>query len=147
MPEPRATDQGFTLIEILVVVLIIGLLTTLVATTLFSRADDAKRTLAEAQLQKVSQSLELYKLDNGRYPTTEQGLDALAREPLSEPRPRRYPPDGYLKAKDLRDPWDSPFAYRQPGDHNTASYDLLSLGPDGQEGSEDDLGNWDNGDY
>ena len=145
MIDLRRRESGFTLMEILVVVLIIGLLTTLVASRLLSRADDAKITLAGAQLQKVAQALELYKLDNGRYPTTEQGLDALVTEPLSDPRPRRFPPGGYLKRADLEDPWGVTFDYAQPGSRNTFSYDLFSWGPDGQEGGEADITNWENG--
>jgi general secretion pathway protein G len=139
-------ESGFTLIEILIVVTIIGLLMTFVASNLFSQAAGAKRTLAGGQLQKVSDALELYRLQNGRYPTTEQGLSALVRKPTSEPIPRSYPPGGYLQEKQLRDPWSNEYKYVAPGRNNTFGFDLSSLGPDGREGGEGDdadIVNWD----
>ena len=136
-------NDGFSLMEILVVVLIIGLLTTLLATTLLPRFTESQVTIAGAKIQKISQALELYRLDNGIYPTNDQGLEALVREPTSEPRPRRYSPQGYLKAGDLVDPWGLSFLYQQPGDHNAYSYDLTSQGPDATAASEDDISNWD----
>ena len=133
--------SGFTLMEILVVVLLIGMLMTLVSTRLFSRLDESKITLAGGQLQKLSQQLELYKLDNGRYPTGGQGLRALVTEPNEEPIPRRYPKSAYARSADLQDPWGTQYTYEQPGTHNAHSYDLFSLGPDGVA-SEDDVTNW-----
>jgi general secretion pathway protein G len=135
-------NAGFTLIEIMIVVLIIGMLTTLVATTIFGRLEQSKVDIAGMQIQKLSQALELYKLDNGVYPTSEQGLDALVHEATSEPRPRRFPPGGYANPKDLVDPWQSQFKYARPGQNNPHSYDLYSLGSDGVEGGEADVGNW-----
>ena len=140
------SSQGFTLIEILVVVLIIGLLSAVLATNLIGRADDAKIQLAATQIRNIEQSLELYRLDNGRYPTAEQGLAALVREPASEPRPRRYPPGGYVKRDALLDPWGSPYEYQFPGDQNAHSFDLSSFGADGLDGGEGnaaDIVNWD----
>ena len=136
-------NQGFTLMEMLIVVLIIGLLTTLLASTLIPRFSASQVTICSAKIQKISQALELYKLDNGIYPTPDQGLEALVREPSSEPAPRRYPPSGYLKAGDLVDPWGMTIEYQAPGQHNAYSYDLVSSGPDAQVGSEDDVTNWD----
>jgi general secretion pathway protein G len=139
-------SPGFTLIEILVVVLIIGLLSAVLATNLIGRADDAKIQLAATQIRNLEQSLELYRLDNGRYPTSEQGLEALVREPASEPRPRRYPPGGYVKSDGLIDPWGMPYEYQFPGEWNTHSFDLSSFGADGLEGGEGnsaDITNWD----
>lgn len=138
----RRWRDGFTLMEMLVVVLLIGMLMTLVGTRLFSRLDESKITIADSKLQKLAQQLELYKLDNGRYPTTNQGLAALVSEPVEEPRPRRYPPGGYARKADLLDPWGTPYEYLQPGSHNSYSYDLFSLGPDGAQGG-DDVTNWD----
>ena len=140
------SSQGFTLIEILVVVLIIGLLSAVLATNLIGRADDAKIQVAATQIRNIEQSLELYRLDNGRYPTAQQGLAALVREPTSEPRPRRYPPGGYVKRDALQDPWGSPYEYQLPGDQNSHSFDLSSFGADGLEGGEGnaaDIVNWD----
>ncbi|MFQ5697479.1 MAG: type II secretion system major pseudopilin GspG [Myxococcota bacterium] len=139
MPRP---PKGFTLIEILVVVLIIGLLTTILATNLLGRADEAKIQLATTQLRNLERSLELYKIDNGRYPTQDQGLDALVHEPSTEPLPRHYPRGGYLRSDALTDPWGVPFRYRQPGERNPYSFDLYSLGPDGVEGGDGDIVNW-----
>jgi general secretion pathway protein G len=135
-------NDGFTLLEIMVVVIIIGMLMTLVGTAIFRRLDTAKIDIAGMQIQKLSQSLELYKLDNGTYPTSEQGLDALVREPTSEPRAKRYPPGGYATSKDLVDPWQNAFKYQRPGQNNPNSYDLYSYGPDGVQGGEQDIGNW-----
>jgi general secretion pathway protein G len=139
-------QTGFTLMEILIVVTIIGLLMTFVAPTLFAESGKAKRTIAERELLKIGEALELYKLQNGRYPTTEQGLAALVRKPTSEPVPSSYPPGGYLNEKQLVDPWGSTFRYESPGRNNTFSFDLSSLGPDGREdgeGEDADLVNWD----
>jgi general secretion pathway protein G len=141
----RHDARGFTLLEILIVVMIVGLLMSFVATRFLSRTTEAKIRLAETQLRQLQQALELYKLDNGRYPTHEQGLDALAHEPTSEPVPRHYPSGGYLETKQLRDPWDNPVQYSIPGEHNAHSYDLFSYGPDGTEGGEGenkDIVNW-----
>ena len=136
---------GFTLMEILVVVLIIGLLTTVLATNLLSRADDAKIQLAQTQIRQLEMQLEMYKLDNGRYPSEDQGLAALVREPSGEPRARHYPPGGYVKADAVIDPWDTPYQYRRPGQHNAHSFDLYSLGPEGTEGTDGggtEIANW-----
>ncbi len=141
----RDIPPGFTLIEILVVVLIIGLLTTVLATNLIGRAEDAKIKLAHTQIKNLSDQLELYRLDNGRYPTTGQGIDALAREPSSEPAPRHYPGGGYVKRDGLVDPWGKVYRYDAPGSHNTHSFDLSSHGGDGVEGGGDDVTNWDEG--
>jgi len=144
-PHSRSED-GFTLLEILIVVTIIGLLMAFVANNFFSRAEDAKNTLAEAQVQKITQALEVYRLDNGRYPTSDQGLDALVREPQSEPAPRRYPPGGYVKLRDIQDPWGGKLQYEAPGRTNTFGFDLCSPGPDGVPangaGDSDDICNY-----
>lgn len=141
----RDDVRGFTLIEILVVVLIIGLLTTVLATNLIGRAEEAKVKLARTQIKNLGDQIELYRLDNGRYPSEGQGLEALVREPSSEPRPRNYPPGGYVKTEALIDPWGTGYQYRVPGEHNTHSFDLFSFGPDGTEGGEGidrDIVNW-----
>ncbi len=139
-------EQGFTFLEIMIVVIIIGMLMTLVATNILSRQDEAKVKIAQSQIHKLAQALEFYRLDNGRYPTTEQGLQALVTQPTGEPRPKRYPPNGYGRRADLIDPWQSNFHYEQPGQHNSHSYDLYSFGTDGLQGGEGtnaDIGNWD----
>jgi general secretion pathway protein G len=137
-------SPGFTLIEILVVVLIIGLLASVLATNLIGRGQEAQIKLVATQIQKLEASLEMYKLDNGRYPTQEQGLDALVRQPSGDPQPKRWSP--YAKANQIKDPWGMPYQYRYPGEHNTHSFDLYSFGPDGTEGGDDefaDITNWD----
>ena len=138
--------QGFTLIEILIVVGIIGLLASVLITNLIGRAGQARVDLTSTQIRQLEQALEMYKLDNGRYPTEEQGLAALVREPSSAPIPRRYNPGGYLKADSITDPWGMRYQYKRPGVHNAHSFDLFSVGPDGVEGGEGesaDITNWD----
>jgi general secretion pathway protein G len=122
---------GFTLLEIMIVVFIIGLLATLVAPKLLGRAEDARRTKAVADMKAVQQALELYRLDTGDYPTTAQGLDALVRRPETPPLPRTWKPEGYLDRVPL-DPWGAPYVYAAGGGRFT----LKSLGADGIEGGE-----------
>ena len=139
-------NQGFTLIEILVVVAIIGILMTTIATTFLGRADRAKYDLAGSQVTQLEAALEMYKIDNGRYPTQDQGLAALVTKPTGEPVPRRWLP--YAKAKQIKDPWRNPFQYRVPGEHNPHSFDIWSFGSDGKSGGEGvdaDIGNWHEG--
>ena len=125
--------KGFTLVEILVVVVILGLLATLVVPRVIGRGEEAKRTAALVQVREIEQALDLFKLDNGFYPTTEQGLQALIEKPGISPEPRRYRESGYMK-KIPQDPWGGEYIYRSPGDHD--EYDLFSTGPDGEEGGE-----------
>ncbi len=143
----REREDGFTLLEILIVVTIIGLLMGFLANSFIGRADEAKRTLAQAQVNKLSQALEVYRLDNGRYPTTEQGLEALVREPTIEPAPRRYQPGGYTDKSQLADPWGGKLTYEAPGRNNTSGFDICSNGPDGVAATgspeSDDLCNYD----
>ena len=126
-------EAGFTLIEIMVVVFILGLLVTLVAPRIVGRTDEARRVKAVADVKKIEEALHLYKLDNGTYPTTDQGLDALVTRPETGNVPRRWNPDGYLEAVPV-DPWGNPYVYRAPG--TDGPYDLMSLGADGEPGGE-----------
>ena len=142
--------QGaFTLIEIMAVVIIIGLLTTIVGAAIFQQVDKGRVTTAKAQISSLEGVLELYRMDNGRFPSSEQGLEALVRAPSGDPAPRNYPPGGYLKGgKVPLDPWSSPYYYEAPGQHNRYSFDLWSHGADGSAGGEGidaDFGNWDDG--
>ncbi len=142
---PRAPEAGFTLIEIMAVVLIIGLLGTVVGVAVFQRVDIARATTAKTQIKRLEGALETYRMDNARYPTTEQGLRALVDAPTSEPAPRNYPPGGYLNGALPRDPWGEPYQYESPGSHNSHTFDLWSYGADGQpggEGPDADVGNW-----
>jgi general secretion pathway protein G len=125
---------GFTLIELMIVVIIIAALAAMVAPNLIGRSDEAKAKIAQGDLQSLDTTLKLYRLDKGSYPTTEQGLAVL----LASPGPGREP---YLE-KPAKDPWQRNYIYKYPGAHRPASYDLFSAGRDGREGSEDDIKNW-----
>lgn len=131
--------NGFTLIELMLVVVIIGILVSIVVPKLTGRTKRARNTAAQMGIQNVSTSLDAFELDLGRYPTTEEGLDALIHRPASlAPEDEWNGP--YLKELPL-DPWKRPLVYRYPGE-NTVDFDLVSLGPDGQEGSADDIANY-----
>jgi general secretion pathway protein G len=144
--QARSQD-GFTLIEIMAVVLIMGLLMTVVGVNIKAQIDKARLATAKGQITNLESALEFYRMDNGRYPSTEQGLEALVREPSADPKPRNYPPGGYLKKSDgILDPWGEPFQYEAPGSRNVHSYDLWTQGADaspGGEGGDADIGNWD----
>ena len=138
----RKRRSGFTLVEILVVVVILGLLATLVIPRVVGRGEEAKRTATLVQIRALEQALDLYKLDNGFYPTTEQGLEALVSKPSGMPEPMNFRKDGYMKKVPV-DPWGRPYVYRSPGEHGET--DILSFGPDGAEGGEEDdrdITNW-----
>jgi general secretion pathway protein G len=126
-----AQPQGFTLIEILVVVFIIGLLATIVSVNVIGQTDTARITKAKAELKELEQGLHLYKLDNGIYPTTEQGLKALVQRPTSGPAPRKYDPEGYVQ-KIPEDPWGNSYVYLSDGQ----TFVLRCLGADGEPGGE-----------
>ena len=136
MQHHQRGSEGFTLLEILIVVTIIGVLMAVVAPRFLGRAEEAKVKLAQVQVDKIAGTIDLYRLDNGTYPTTDQGLAALVSQPTSGPQPRRYQAGGYARDKDLQDPWGGPLVYVAPGAVNTSSFDLCSLGPDGQPGGE-----------
>jgi general secretion pathway protein G len=123
--------RGFTLIEIMVVVVIIGILAALIAPSVIGRIDQARVTSAKADLKSIEAALELYRLDNFRYPTTDQGLKALVINP-NDPTTRNWRAEGYLKQLP-KDPWGNPYVYTSPGT-NGAPFDLISLGADGQVG-------------
>ncbi len=132
----HATRQrGFTLIEIMVVMVILGLLVAIVAPNIMGRSDEAKVTIARTQLKNVQSALDLYRLDNSQYPSTQQGLEALVSKPSGSPEPKNWNPDGYLKSVP-EDPWGNPFQYVSPG--TEGPYDLYSYGSDGQEGGDGD---------
>lgn len=137
---------GFTLIEIMAVVLIIGLLTAIVGTAIFGQIDRANVTTARTQIKQLEAALDFYRMDNGRYPTTEQGLDALVNPPTIEPVPRNYRPEGYLQGGRVpADPWGMPYEYESPGTHNAYGVDIWSFGADsepGGNGVDADIGNW-----
>ena len=135
--------RGFTLIEIMVVIVIIGLLSALVGPRLIGQSDEAKRKTTATQIAQLEQVLGLFQLDNGFYPTTEQGLEALVKEPSLPPEPLNYKKGGYMK-KVPKDAWGRDFIYRCPGEHG--DFDIMSYGSDGKEGGEGtaaDITNWD----
>ncbi len=143
--RPRKKNKGFTLIEIMVVVVILGVLAALVIPNIMSRPDQAKGTTAQADIKAISSALELYRLDNGFYPSTEQGLEALVSRPDNDPIPANWNSDGYLKRLP-KDPWGHAYQYEIPGVKNTGSFDLYSFGANGRQGGEGlnaDIGNWD----
>jgi len=137
-------ESGFTLVEMLLVVMIIATLAAMIIPRFAGRAKEAKVTAATADVQSsIAAALDLYELDNGAFPTTEQGLAALIAVPSAPPAPSRWR-GPYLKKKGgIVDPWGNPYAYRAPGVHNAEDYDLYSFGPDGKEGGVDDITNWD----
>ncbi|MBK5274443.1 MAG: type II secretion system major pseudopilin GspG [Desulfuromonadales bacterium] len=137
--------NGFTLIEIMVVIVILGLLAALVGPKLMGRTDDAKVTDARVQIKNIETALKLYKLDNGSYPATEQGLSALVEKPTVGVIPKTYKDGGYLESKKVpKDPWGNDYLYISPGEHG--DYDLFSYGADGAKGGDGknaDITSWD----
>ena len=134
-------NKGFTLIELMIVVIIIAALAAMVVPRLGSRSEQAKVAVAEADIgSNIGLALKLYKLDNGRYPTTSQGLKGLLSKSTSSPVPSNW--NGPYLERDPLDPWKNTYQYKSPGSHNADSYDLYSLGTDGVEGTEDDVNNW-----
>lgn len=140
----KHSERGFTLIEIMVVIIILGILASYVAVRLTGQTEDARRTQAKVQIQGFETALELYKLDNGSYPSTEQGLQALVEPPTVGKLPRKWREGGYLKkGKVPKDPWQNDYIYRSPGDHG--EYDIMAYGDDnepGGEGKDEDVNNW-----
>ncbi|GAB6909457.1 pseudopilin, cryptic, general secretion pathway [Desulfosarcina cetonica] len=137
--------RGFTLIELMVVIVILGILAGLIVPRIMSRPEQAKRVKARMQIESISTALKLYKLDNGAYPTTEQGLQALVESPSSGNVPKNWRKGGYLeKGKVPSDPWSNDFVYLSPGTHD--DFDIISYGADGAAGGEDnnaDINSWD----
>lgn len=142
-PARRRTQQGFTLIEIMVVVVIIGILASVVVPRIMDNPDKARIAKAKNDIQALESALEMYKLDNYVYPTTDQGLEALVSQPASDPVPPNWKKGGYIK-KLMTDPWGNDYLYLSPGEHGEV--DIYSLGADGAPGGSGvnaDIGNWD----
>jgi general secretion pathway protein G len=141
------TRQGFTLIEIMAVVVIMGLLAGIVGAAVIGNLNQARTQTAGAQIKQLSSALTFYQMDNGRFPTTDQGLQALVEKPAGSPEPRNYRPGGYLDSKTIpKDPWGGTYQYVSPGTQNPQSFDLWTLGADGTpggEGPDQDVSNWD----
>lgn len=137
----RSLRRGFTLIELLLVMVILAVLAALVLPKFTGRTEDANKTAAQTQISSLfSVALDLYEADNGRYPTTAQGLAALRTLPTAAPEPKKWK-GPYLKSDIPDDPWGNAYIYRSPGQKNPDGYDIVSPGPDGREGTEDDISN------
>jgi general secretion pathway protein G len=137
-----AAQRGFTLIEIMVVVVILGILAAIAVPRIMDRPDTARLAKAKQDVRVVESALKLYRLDNFQYPTTEQGVQALVTKPSIQPEPKNWKPGGYLD-RIPEDPWGNPYRYRNPGEHG--EIDVYSLGRDnrpGGEGVDADIGNW-----
>lgn len=135
----RNKQQGFTLLEVMVVIVILGILASMVVPNLMGNKDKADIQKAVSDIVALENSLDMYKLDNSIYPTTEQGLEALTQKPTGSPEPRNYREDGYVKRLP-QDPWRNDYLLLSPGENG--KLDVFSVGPDGQAGTEDDIGNW-----
>lgn len=139
----RATAQaGFTLIEVMVVVVILGILAAVVVPNVMGAPGKARMTAAQNDVKGLESALDYYKLDNFQYPSTQQGLEALVTRPSGEPQPRNYKAEGYIKSL-KKDPWGNPYQYMNPG--KNGAIDIFSYGADGKpggEGEDADIGNW-----
>ncbi|WP_067704227.1 MULTISPECIES: type II secretion system major pseudopilin GspG [unclassified Erwinia] len=131
---------GFTLLEIMVVIVILGLLASLTIPSLMGNKEKADRQKARSDIATLENSLDMYRLDNHRYPTTEQGLEALVEKPELSPIPKNYPEQGYIRRLP-RDPWGNDYQLLNPGDHS--AIDVFSFGPEGEGAREQYIGNWD----
>lgn len=135
-------QQGFTLLEIMIVIVILGVLGSMVVPNLLANKDRADQQKAMTDISSLEQSLDMYRLDNSSYPNTDQGLDSLVNKPTASPEPRSYRQGGYIKRLP-EDPWGNEYQYLNPGEHG--SFDIFTLGADNQEGGEgldQDIGNW-----
>jgi general secretion pathway protein G len=144
--HPARRARGFTLIEIMVVVIIIGLLAAVIVPSVINKVDEARVSKAKADIASLETALTMYRLDNSKYPTTDQGLQALVVQP-TDPSIRHWRQGGYLQ-RISKDPWGADYQYSLPGTHGK-EYDLFTLGSDGQpggDGSAADIGNWNIGD-
>ena len=144
MIRKKSDNRGFTLIELMVVIVILGILAGLIIPRIMGRPEEARRMKARIQIESIETSLQLYKLDNGNYPTTDQGLQALVEAPTVGQLPRAWREGGYMeKGKVPKDPWRTEYVYLSPGVNG--DYDLSSYGPDeepGGEGNDADINSW-----
>jgi general secretion pathway protein G len=144
MSANRCNNRGFTLIELMVVIIILGILAGLIVPRIMGRPEEARQMKAKVQIESIETALKLYKLDNGYYPTTEQGLQALVQPPAVGRLPNAWREGGYLeKSKVPKDPWGNEYVYLSPGIHG--DFDLISYGADGEPGGggkDQDINNW-----
>ena len=135
----RNKQKGFTLLEVMVVIVILGILASMVVPNLMGNKDKADQQKAVSDIVALENALDMYRLDNSIYPTTEQGLEALVQKPTISPEPRNYREGGYVKRLP-QDPWRNDYLLLSPGEQG--KIDIFSAGPDGQPGTEDDIGSW-----
>ena len=138
--QTKTNRAGFSLIELLLVLVILAVLAAVVATRFTGRSEQARNTAARTDIASLETALDAFEIDAGRFPTSEEGLEALIEQPSGVQKDAWRGP--YIKRGVPKDPWGNQYNYQQPGRHNTSSYDLSSSGPDGQAGTEDDIINW-----
>lgn len=145
MQSKRYTKQsGFSLLEVMVVLVIIGIIASMIVPNLMGSQDTAREQKAVIDIGSLETALGMYRSQNYNYPTTEQGLEALVEQTEIEPIPRRFPEGGYIKRLP-QDPWGNDYQLLNPGEHG--KMDIFSMGPDGEADTDDDIGNWNLGDY
>ncbi len=137
--QRNRNQRGFTLLEVMVVIVILGILASMVVPNLMGNKDTADQQKAISDIVALENALDMYRLDNGVYPTTDQGLDALVNKPTSSPEPRNYREGGYIRRLPL-DPWRNDYLLLSPGQNGRI--DIFTAGPDSTPGTEDDIGNW-----
>jgi general secretion pathway protein G len=137
-PARRPAAQAFTLIELLLVLVILGILAAIVVPKFSGRTEQARVTAAQSQIATFGTALDAFEVDTGNYPKGRNGLQELVQAPSDLPTWR----GPYLKSEIPSDPWGNPYIYEYPGKHNASGYDLMSTGPDGREGGDDDITNW-----
>ena len=138
IPKFKTVRHAFTLIELLLVLVILAVLAAVVVPKFTHRSEEAKIAAAKADIAAFDVALDAYEIDNSRFPSSEEGLNAMVQAPSSATAWK----GPYIKRAVTNDPWGHPYVYRAPGQHNPTGYDLSSSGPDGREGSEDDIDNW-----
>ena len=132
-------QSGFSLLEVMVVLVIIGMILSIVAPNIMGQQEEAALDKASLDIQQLEDAMNMYKLKNKKYPTTEQGLEALVTKTTIDPVPRRFPDGGFI-SKLPEDPWGNPYQLVSPGE--MGKIDIFSMGPDGEVGTDDDIGNW-----
>ena len=137
-------QSGFSLLEVMVVLVIIGMILSIVAPNIMGQQEEAALDKAGLDIQQLEDAMNMYKLKNKKYPTTEQGLEALVSKTTIDPVPRRFPEGGFI-SKLPEDPWGNPYQLVSPGE--MGKIDIFSMGPDGEVGTDDDIGNWNLSDF
>lgn len=140
----RQRQQGFSLLELMVVLVILGILASMIVPNVMDSQSKGERQKVVSDIVALENALDMYRLENGVYPTTEQGIEALVEEPRIDPLPRRYPEGGYIRRLP-QDPWGNDYQILTPGQNSRI--DVFSAGPDGQSGTDDDIGNWNLDEY